>query len=204
MPVNLPVKCAWMWILLVVIFSQLLWESIHARAPGSRFYMLLIEFWTGTGNDAADMRSATWTQLMAIKPYRRQKIWVLEVPYALVMGRKWQRCGKSGLEWIEAQVKRLADLSKNLLGDAGSGSVGFGKSTMYKLSQHIQIIGIMATSCKSCRLKLSIAGFPWYGTRWWISRLPVRIKHWVSPHYYNTEDEIRRFAGEVLRREFPR
>ena len=154
-----------------------------------------------------DMRSATWTSIDGYKTVQGAKgyeYW--EVPYELVMGSKvaTEYAVNLGLEWIEAQVKRLADLSRNLLSEMpGVEVLDLGNQQCGIVTAHADhwdygsILQKLQAEHINCRVSPGMVQggeFP----------APGRDKALrVSPHYYNTEDEIRRFA-EVLRREFPR
>lgn len=149
-----------------------------------------------------DMRSANWTGSDTYDPApdaRRFEYW--EMPPALTLGSKVaiEYALGIGLDKIESRVRRLADLTRRLLAtlpgvrvlDQGRDLCGIvtahhpawhSKTLMEWMSQR----GI---NVRTSPLYVAQIDFPRKGVEWALR---------VSPHYYNTEDEIERTI-EALR-----
>lgn len=156
---------------------------------------------------APDLRSADWTGVDAYRTVdsaRRFEYW--EMPYALVLGSKMSvdYALNLGLDWIENRVSSLANQTRTLLAelpgvqvlDRGEKLCGIvtahashwePTSLLEKLSKH-------NINCRVATRAVAQIDFPRKGIEWALR---------VSPHYYNTEAEIRQLA-EVLALEFPR
>ncbi len=156
---------------------------------------------------APDMRSADWTgpdTYQTAAGARRFEYW--EMPPALMLGSKvaTEYALELDLGWIEQEVQNLATLARVLLSqlpgvqllDQGTQLCGIvtvqashwdAGTILKKLGQHN--INCRITNVGSAQIDFSRKGVDW----------ALR----VSPHYYNTADEIRQLA-EVLQREFPR
>jgi len=154
-----------------------------------------------------DMRSADWTGLDSYQTAasaRRFEYW--EMPPALILGSKvaTEYALELGLEWIEEQVQNIATATRVILGqlpgvqvlDQGNQLCGIvtvhashwdSSTILKKLSQH-------NINCRISNVGSAQIDFPRKGVEWVLR---------VSPHYYNTEAEIRQLA-EVLEQEFPR
>lgn len=154
-----------------------------------------------------DMRSADWTgpdTYQTAAGARRFEYW--EMPPALILGSKiaTEYALALGLGWIAQEVQRIAALARSILGqlpgvrvlDHGAQLCGIvtvhashwdSGTILKKLGQH-------NINCRISNVGSAQIDFPRKGVDWALR---------VSPHYYNTEDEIRQLA-EVLLREFPR
>ena len=149
-----------------------------------------------------DMRSATWTGPDTYAPApdaRRFEYW--EMPPALILGSKAaiEYALRVGMDKIEPRVRRLADFTRQLLAalpgvrvlDHGHDLCGIvtahcpawnDKTLMEWMAQH----GI---NVRTSPLYVAQIDFPRKGVEWALR---------ISPHYYNTEDEIEG-AIDVLR-----
>lgn len=154
-----------------------------------------------------DMRSADWTGVdtyTTSPTASRFEYW--EMAPALVLGSKvaTEYALNLGLDWIETQVQNIAQLSRKLLGELPGvqvldhGDKVCGIVTVY--ASHWApgtILEKLTRENINCRVStrgVAQIDFPKKGVEWALR---------VSPHYYNTADEIRQLV-EVLRREFPR
>lgn len=150
-----------------------------------------------------DMRSADWTgenDYVSAKTARRFEYW--EMPPALVLGSKAAAdyALAVGLEHIEPRVKMLAGLTRARLRELPGVEV---------LDRGPELCGIVTAHAKhwnpdalmaqlkreniNCRLSTLPVGqidFPRKGVTWALR---------VSPHYYNTEEEIGTLAGVLGR-----
>jgi selenocysteine lyase/cysteine desulfurase len=153
-----------------------------------------------------DMRSADWTgpdTYTTARDAQRFEYW--EMPPALVLGSKAaaEYALATGPDWIEKRVKMLANLSRRRLRDVPGVEV---------LDRGAELCGIV-TACAAhweaqklmeklyaeninCRISSQAVAqidFPRKGVTWALR---------VSPHYYNTEEEIERLA-DVLQNRLP-
>lgn len=149
-----------------------------------------------------DMRSADWTGADVYKTAstaRRFEYW--EMPIALILGSKAavDYALEVGLDWAEPRIKSLASLSRQLLSelpgvrvlDKGEHLCGIvTASSSYWDSE--KLMEQLRSKNINCRLSTLIAAQIDY------SRKGVDWALRVSPHYYNTEDEIRELT-EVLK-----
>lgn len=148
-----------------------------------------------------DMRSATWTGPDTYDPApdaRRFEYW--EMPPALTLGSKVaiEYALGIGLDKIESRVRRLADLTRRLLAtlpgvrvlDQGRTLCGIvtahcprwdSKALMERMAQH----GI---NVRTSPLYVAQIDFPRKGVEWALR---------ISPHYYNTEEEIERAVRAI-------
>lgn len=148
-----------------------------------------------------DMRSADWVgenKYISSKTARRFEYW--EMPVALMLGSKAaaEYALSVGLDQIENRVKMLAELARKRLNELPGVDV---------LDKGVELCGIVTTHAKhwnpdtilahlqreniNCRISpLAVAqiDFPRKGVQWALR---------VSPHYYNTEEEVERVV-EVL------
>lgn len=150
-----------------------------------------------------DMRSADWTgenDYVSSKTARRFEYW--EMPPALLLGSKAAAdyALAVGLDQIEPRVKMLAALTRNRLRalpgvevlDHGAGLCGI----VTAHAKHWKPDTLLATlkkeniNARTSPLAVAQIDFPRKGVTWALR---------VSPHYYNTEEEIVRLA-EVLGR----
>jgi len=153
-----------------------------------------------------DMRSADWTSedsFSTATTARRFEYW--EMAPALVLGSKAavDYALHLGLEWIETQVRQLAVLTRLLLSelpgvqvlDQGQHLCGIvtAHAPHWNVSTILQKLRQENINCRISTRNVAQIDF---------SRKAVDWALRVSPHYYNTEAEIRQLAA-VLRQEFP-
>lgn len=160
------------------------------RALGAGLEMLL-----------PDMRSADWTgpdTYVTAGSARRFEYW--EMPPALVLGSKAavEYALGLGLDWIEERVGTLAGLTRQLLQeipgvqvlDHGPDPCGI----VTAWAPHWESKGLLDTlsahniNCRLSTLIVAQIDFPRKGVTWALR---------VSPHYYNTEEEVRKMV-EVI------
>lgn len=149
-----------------------------------------------------DMRAAEWTgpdTYQTAPTARRFEYW--EMPIALLLGSKAavDYAQHLGLPWIETRVNALADLTRTLLSelpgvrvlDVGERLCGI----VTAHASHWESKGLMKKlqaahiNCRTSPLLAARIDFSKKGVDWALR---------VSPHYYNTEDEIRHLVS-VLR-----
>lgn len=150
-----------------------------------------------------DMRSADWTapdEYLTNPTARRFEYW--EMPPALVLGSKAaaEYALSVGMEWIEKRVKILANLTRQRLGelpgvrvlDEGRELCGIitAHATHWEPNRLMEKLRAENINCRISSLAVAQIDFPRKGVSWALR---------VSPHYYNTEEEIGRFV-EVLGR----
>ncbi len=161
---------------------------------------------TGVEMLVPDMRSADWTgadTYTSAPTARRFEYW--EMPSALVLGSKMavDYALHLGLDWIETQVQQMAALSRTLLAELpGVRVLDEGEHLCGIVTAHAghwdsaTILAKLNRENINCRLStLPVAqiDFPRKSVTWALR---------VSPHYYNTEAEIRQLVA-VLQQEFP-
>jgi selenocysteine lyase/cysteine desulfurase len=154
-----------------------------------------------------DMRSADWTgadSYQAAPGARRYEYW--EMPTALVLGSSAaaKYAQQVGLPWIQQRVHALATLSRDVLSEIpGVQVLDHGAQLCGIVTAHAphwngsRIVAALADhniNCRASTLAVAQIDFSRKGVSWALR---------VSPHYYNTEEEIRQL-GEVLRQVFPR
>lgn len=154
-----------------------------------------------------DMRSADWTgpdSYLSAASAQRFEYW--EMPPALILGSKvaTEYALELGLEWIERQVQNLATLSRMILGqlpgvqvlDRGTKLCGIVTvhASHWEPAVILKKLNRHNINCRVSNVGSAQIDFPRKGVEWALR---------VSPHYYNTEAEIRNLA-EVLQQEFPR
>jgi selenocysteine lyase/cysteine desulfurase len=143
-----------------------------------------------------DMRSATWTApdtYTTAPDARRFEYW--EMPPALILGSKAaaEYALEVGLDWIEPRVRQLADLTRQRLADLPGVRV---------LDQGRDLCGIVTAYCPGWNTKALMAWMSQHGINVRVSPefvaqidFPKKGVEWalrISPHYYNTEEEIER------------
>lgn len=143
-----------------------------------------------------DMRSATWTgpDIYAMAPdARRFEYW--EMPPALILGSKVaaEYAVETGLDWIEPRVRHLADLTRRLLA---------GLPGVRVLDQGRDLCGIVTAHCPDWKPRplmqwmskqdINVRASPNYVAQIDFPRKGVEWALRISPHYYNTEEEIER------------
>jgi selenocysteine lyase/cysteine desulfurase len=150
-----------------------------------------------------DMRSADWTgpdEYVTVPTAQRFEYW--EMPTALVLGSKAaaEYILAVGMDWIENRVNMLADLTRQRLRELPGVQV---------LDRGVELCGIVTAHAKhwdsktlleklwaeniNCRISsLAVAQIDF-------SRKGVTWALRVSPHYYNTEEEIGRMVEVVGR-----
>lgn len=148
-----------------------------------------------------DMRSADWIgadEYRTADTARRFEYW--EMPIALLQGSKVavEYALEVGLDFAETRISQLAGLTRQLLAELPGVRV---------LDEGAHLCGIVTAQAKhweskalmeklqaaniNCRLSPRVAAqidFSRKGVDWALR---------VSPHYYNTEEEIRQFIGVV-------
>lgn len=145
-----------------------------------------------------DMRSADWLgadQYQTASTARRFEYW--EMPVALLLGSKAavDYALEIGLDQIETRVNQLAGLTRQLLAtlpgvkvlDAGAQLCGIVTAQGSAWESKALMEKLYAANI-NCRISPRIAAqidFGRKGVEWAIR---------VSPHYYNTEEEIRQFV----------
>lgn len=149
-----------------------------------------------------DMRSADWTgadQYVTVPSAQRFEYW--EMPPALVLGSKAaaEYALATGMDWIEGRVKLLADITRQRLRELPGVQV---------LDKGAELCGIVTAHAphwdsKLLMQKLSAANVNCRISSLIVAQIDFRRKGvtWalrVSPHYYNTEEEIAQLL-ELLR-----
>jgi selenocysteine lyase/cysteine desulfurase len=149
-----------------------------------------------------DMRSADWTSAdeYATNPTaRRFEYW--EMAPALVLGSKAaaEYALTVGMDWIENRVKMLADFTRKKLAelpgvqvlDKGTERCGIvtAHATHWDSETLMKKLWAENINCRVSSLAVAQIDFPRKGVTWALR---------VSPHYYNTEEEIGRMV-EVIR-----
>ena len=149
-----------------------------------------------------DMRSANWTSANTYVPVpdaRRFEYW--EMAPAIVLGSKVavEYALALGLDRIEARVKLLGDFTRTALRqlpgvrvlDQGEHLCGIvtAHSTAWEPQAVLEKLRKKHINCRLSTLPVAQIDFPRKGVEWALR---------ISPHYYNTEEEIRQ-ALEALR-----
>jgi len=146
-----------------------------------------------------DMRSADWTgadEYRTADTARRFEYW--EMPIALLLGSKVavDYALDVGLDFAESRINQLAVLTRQLLSelpgvrvlDEGTHLCGIVTAQAKHWESTILMEKLQAANI-NCRLSPRVAAqidFSRKGVDWALR---------VSPHYYNTEEEIRQFIG---------
>ena len=146
-----------------------------------------------------DMRSADWTgadEYRTADTARRFEYW--EMPIALLLGSKVavDYALDVGLDFAETRINQLALLTRQLLSelpgvrvlDEGTHLCGIVTAQAKHWESTILMEKLQAANI-NCRLSPRVAAqidFSRKGVDWALR---------VSPHYYNTEEEIRQFIG---------
>lgn len=153
-----------------------------------------------------DMRSANWTApdtYVHERSARRFEYW--EMAPTLMLGSKFatEYALRLGLDWIETQVKSIAQLTRDLLGELpGVQVLDQGENLCGIVTVHARhwdvntILEKLSRDYINCRIstrEVAQIDFPRKGVEWALR---------VSPHYYNTEQEIMQLR-EALRLGFP-
>lgn len=148
-----------------------------------------------------DMRSAHWTAPDSFAPEadaRRFEYW--EMPPALLLGSRAAAdyALAVGMDWIEARVGHLAALTRSLLAELPGVRV---------LDRGAELCGIVTAHAdhwqpKAVLDKLSAAGINCRVSPLLVARIdfPRKGVEWalrISPHYYNTEEEVRQCVEEL-------
>ena len=150
-----------------------------------------------------DMRSAHWTAPDTFVPEadaRRFEYW--EMPPALLLGSRAaaEYALAVGMDWIEARTSHLAALTRSLLAELpGVQVLDRGADLSGIITAHAEhwaaeaVLKKLYASNINCRvspLLVARIDFPRKGVEWALR---------ISPHYYNTEDEVRECV-QVLKR----
>ncbi|MBP6828178.1 MAG: aminotransferase class V-fold PLP-dependent enzyme [Saprospiraceae bacterium] len=148
-----------------------------------------------------DMRSAEWTsqdEYLLSETARRFEYW--EMPVALVLGSKAavEYALSVGLDEIETRVNRLADLTRASLRalpgvrvlDQGRNLCGIVTAHAPQWEARVLMANLYQAgiNCRISPLVAAYIDFTRKGTTWALR---------VTPHYYNTEEEIGRMAEVV-------
>ncbi len=149
-----------------------------------------------------DMRSADWTgpdTYVTNPSAKRFEYW--EMPPALVLGSKIavEYALNLGLDWIETRVRLLAGLTRQLLQELpGVQVLDRGPDPCGIVTVHAphwdpkRLFETLSAQRINCRVSPPLVAqidFPRKGVAWALR---------VSPHYYNTEEEVARLV-EVLK-----
>jgi selenocysteine lyase/cysteine desulfurase len=150
-----------------------------------------------------DMRSADWTgadEYVTAPTAQRFEYW--EMPPALVLGSKAaaEYALAVGMDWIGNRVKMLADLTRQRLRelpgvqvlDKGAELCGIvtAHATHWDSKTLLEKLWKENINCRVSSLSVAQIDFPRKGVTWALR---------VSPHYYNTEEEVERMVGVVSR-----
>lgn len=153
-----------------------------------------------------DMRSATWTaadSYVSERSARRFEYW--EMAPALMIGSKFatEYALRLGLDWIETQVKSIASLTRELLSelpgvevlDRGENLCGIVTvhARHWKADTILEKLSRDYINCRVSTREVAQIDFERKGVDWALR---------VSPHYYNTPEEIIQLR-EALRLGFP-
>lgn len=145
-----------------------------------------------------DMRSADWTgpdEYRTVPSARRFEYW--EASPALVLGSKAaaEYALAVGMDWIETRVKKLAGLTRERLRalpgvqvlDKGPELCGIvtAHAAHWEPKQLMEKLRAENIHCRVSPLLVAQIDFPRKGVSWALR---------VSPHYYNTEEEIERMV----------
>jgi len=148
-----------------------------------------------------DMRSADWTgadEYVTNSTAQRFEYW--EMPPALVLGSKAaaEYALSVGMDWIENRVKMLADLTRQRLRelpsvqvlDKGPELCGIvtAHATHWDSKTLLEKLWAENINCRVSSLAVAQIDFPRKGVTWALR---------VSPHYYNTEEEVGRMVEVV-------
>jgi len=146
-----------------------------------------------------DMRSADWTgpdEYATHPTAQRFEYW--EMPPALVLGGKAaaEYALSVGMDWIENRVKMLADLTRKKLAelpgvqvlDKGAERCGIvtAHATHWDSKTLLEKLWAENINCRVSSLTSAQIDFPRKGVTWALR---------VSPHYFNTEEEVERMVG---------
>lgn len=149
-----------------------------------------------------DMRSAHWTAPDSFAPEadaRRFEYW--EMPPALLLGSRAAAdyALAVGLDWIEARVGHLAALTRSLLAelpgvrvlDRGAELCGIvtAHAEHWQPQVLLEKLGAAGINCRVSSLPSARIDFPRKGVDWALR---------ISPHYYNTEEEVRQCVAELV------
>lgn len=153
-----------------------------------------------------DMRGANWTgadTYSAENSAKRFEYW--ENPVALQLGGKAavEYALNLGLDWIQEQVRSRADFARNQLAqlpgvrvlDEGRELSGIvtAYASHWDRNSLLEKLSRQGINCRISSLDVARIDFGKKGVEWALR---------VSPHYYNTEEEITRLT-HVLQQEFP-
>lgn len=148
-----------------------------------------------------DMRSADWTaadEYVANPTARRFEYW--EMPPALVLGSKAaaEYALSVGMDWIENRVKMLADLTRKKLAelpgvqvlDKGAELCGIvtAHANHWDSKMLLEKLWAENINCRVSSLTSAQIDFPRKGVTWALR---------VSPHYFNTEEDVERMVGVI-------
>ena len=149
-----------------------------------------------------DMRSATWTGPDTYAPApdaRRFEYW--EMPPALILGSKAaiEYALRVGMDKIEPRVRRLADFTRQLLAALpGVRVLDHGHDLCSIVTAHCPAWNDKAMMEWMAQHGINVRTSPLYVAQIDFPRKGVEWALRISPHYYNTEDEIEG-AIDVLR-----
>ncbi|MBL7828259.1 MAG: aminotransferase class V-fold PLP-dependent enzyme [Saprospiraceae bacterium] len=153
-----------------------------------------------------DMSGGNWVspdQYEMAASARRFEYW--ELPPALILGGKAavEYAENLGFEWIENQVMQIARFTRETLAqlpgvrvlDQGEqlGGIVTAHASHWNQAEILSKLVKHGINCRISTKQVAQIDFGHKGVEWALR---------VSPHYYNTEDEIRQLA-EVLKQEFP-
>ena len=146
-----------------------------------------------------DMRSARWTSPDTyLTEASAKRFEYMEIPPALLLGSRAaaEYAMEVGMDWIEARTSHLAALTRSLLAELPGVQV---------LDRGAELSGIVTThaehwaaqavlkklyasniNCRVSPLFVAQIDFPRKGVEWALR---------ISPHYYNTEEEVRQCVG---------
>lgn len=142
-----------------------------------------------------DMRSAHWTAPDTFMPEgdaRRFEYW--EMPPALLLGSRAaaEYALAVGMDWIEARTSHLASLTRSLLAelpgvqvlDRGAELSGIvtAHAENWAAQAVLEKLWAQKINCRVSPLLVARIDFPRKGVEWALR---------ISPHYYNTEEEVR-------------
>lgn len=156
---------------------------------------------------APDMRGANWTgadEYVSVDSARRFEYW--EMAPALLLGSRAavDYALHLGLDWIQAQTTHIAVFTRKTLSDLPGvevldrgeelSGIVTAHASHWEMASMLEKLSRHKINCRITNRQVAQIDFQRKGVDWALR---------VSPHYYNTEDEIRQLA-EVLQQEFPR
>lgn len=141
-----------------------------------------------------DMRSAHWTSpdtYVSAPDARRFEYW--EMPYALVLGSKAavDYALELGMENIEQRVRALAELTRERLREVpGVRVLDWGKSLCGIVTAHHPDWDPKALVARLSEKGINVRASPPFVAQIDFARKGVEWALRISPHYYNTQEEI--------------